>query len=187
MTIDLQRLCRGSFGIVFLLAATSIVRAQGSDATPFTLSLLGSNAGGTLPLAQVHSGHGCKGGNSPPALQWSAPPPDTKSFAVTLSDTTANKGAGFWHWVLFDIPRDTRKLDINQAPNGAKSGRNDFADIAYGGACPPKGETHQYQFTVWALRDATAPFGPGAPDKDIAAFVKSHALGKADLTLSYRR
>ena len=161
--------------------------AQGSDATPFTLSTLNFNSGGTLPMAQVNSAHGCKGGNSPPAMQWSAPPQGTKSFAVTFFDVTARKGEGFWHWALFDIPPNTRKIDLNQTPPGAKTGRNDFGDAGYGGACPPPGETHQYKLTVWALRDASLPFDSGSSDKEIGAYIKAHAIAGADLMTSYKR
>ena len=163
-------------------------RAQGSDITPFTLSTVNGANGGKLPMAQVNSGHGCKGGNSPPELLWSAPPAGTKSFAVTMFDLTAKKGAGFWHWALFDIPASTRKLEINQTPDGAKSGRNDFGDTGYGGACPPPGDpAHQYRLSVWALRDPTISFDGGSSDKEIGTYLTDHTLGHADLMLYYKR
>ena len=173
--------------LALAVLAPSAAGAQGSDSTPFTLSTLHSDSGGKLPLAQVNSGHGCKGGNSPPALQWSAPPAGTKSFAVTMFDLTARKGAGFWHWALFDIASGKHDLDLNEVPEGSKAGRNDFGDAGYGGACPPVNESHQYQLTVWALRDATIPFDAGSSDKEIGDFLKAHALGKAELTLYYKR
>lgn len=54
-------------------------------------------------------------------------------------------------------PADTRVL-----PQGSRSGqaelpeeaiqtRTDFGQAGYGGAAPPKGETHRYIFTVHAL------------------------------------
>ena len=163
-------------------------RAQGSEITPFTLSTVKTTNGGKMSMAQVNSGHGCKGGNSPPELLWSAPPAGTESFAVTMFDLTARKGAGFWHWALFDIPASTRKVDINETPEDAKSGRNDFGDAGYGGACPPPGDSaHQYRLTVWALRDPTIPFDAGSSDKEIGVYLKDHALGHADLMLSYKR
>ncbi len=182
----LARVCAiGAVSTVTL--ASGPVGAQGSGTTPFTLSTLHSDSGGKLPLAQVNSGHGCKGGNSPPALQWSAPPAGTKSFAVTMFDLTARKGAGFWHWAVFDIPSGKHDLDLNEMPDGAKAGRNDFGDAGYGGACPPATETHQYQLAVWALRDPTIPFDAGSSDKEVGDFLKTHALGEAEVNLYYKR
>lgn len=176
-----------SGALATLAVAGTPAVAQGSDVTPFTLSTLGSHSGGMLPLAQVNSAHGCHGGNSPPDLQWTAVPHGTKSFAVTLFDSTARNGAGFWHWAMFDLPGDLRSLAIGAKPPGAKVGRNDFGDDGYGGACPPPGKAHAYHFVVWALGDATLPMKAGAPDSEIGAYLKAHALGKADLTMTYER
>ena len=176
--------------LMLALCATVLphgAQAQGR-AAPFTLSIVGSNAVGMLAAAQVHSGHGCHGGNAPPELLWSAPPAGTRSFAVTMFDATARKGVGFWHWVLFDIPPDKRTLDIGETPSGAKAGRNDFGEPGYGGACPPPGDpVHTYAFTVWALGDPTLKFDAGTPDAEVGAWLKAHALGKADLMFTYKR
>ena len=176
--------CGGAAAALMLLACGA-ARAQGSDALPFTLTIL--DAGGTLPMAQVNDAHGCKGGNASPALQWSAPPAGTGSFAVTVLDLTANKGAGFWHWALFDLSPGTRMLGAKQVPDGAKAGRNGFGDAGYGGACPPPGPAHRYQLTVWAVGAPTLPFDTGSSDEEIGDFLKGHALGHADLVLTYGR
>ena len=181
-----------SIGATLLLALLAALGhgalAQGSDVVPFTLSTVGANAAGTLPAAQINSGHGCKGVNTPPELLWRAPPAGTKSFAVTLFDATARKGVGFWHWALFDIPGSVRSLAVNQTPDGAKTGRNDFGEPGFGGACPPAGDpVHTYAFTVWALGDPTLKFDAATPDAEIGAWLTAHALGKTDLTFTYKR
>ena len=183
--------CVGAASLLALFAAASLPHralAQGSGSVPFTLSTVGKDAAGTLPAAQVNSGHGCKGGNSPPEMMWSGAPPGTKSFAVSFFDETARKGVGFWHWVLFDIPGNLRTLAAGQIPGGAKSGRNDFGEPGYSGACPPPGDpVHSYTFTVWALGDPTLKFDVGTPDAEIGAYLKAHALGKTDLIFTYKR
>src|SRR5437660_7102350 len=45
-----------------------------------------------------------------PPLKWADPPAATKSFALIADDPDAPRGT--WvHWVLFNLPPDTRSLD----------------------------------------------------------------------------
>ena len=179
-----------------LLAATAATppagaqeSQQGGALAPFTLSVLDLKTVGALPPAQVRDGGGCKGGNVPPHLAWAAVPPGTKGLALTMLDTTA----GFWHWALYDLPPDARTFEAGQAPSsaktgrGAKTGRNDYGEPGYGGACPPPGKPHSYRFTAWAVPDATLPLAAGAADQAIGAYLAAHALGTADLVFSYGR
>ncbi len=84
---------------------------------------------------------------SPPELVWSDPPPGTKSFAVLAHDPDApTGGAGFWHWLVVDIPADARGLEQGAGDAPAKTSRRarnsskrDFGEKAYGGPCPPPG------------------------------------------------
>ena len=46
---------------------------------------------------------------------------------------------------------------------------------------------HRYAFTVWALGDPSLKFDAGTPDAEIGAYLKAHALGKADLVFTYKR
>lgn len=189
MRVEAKRREFGAAAAALLAAiiAAPAARAQGTDKAPFSLTILSSHSGGMLPTAQVNSGHGCKGGNAAPAVQWSAPPPATQSFALTMFDSTARNGAGFWHWAMFDLPMAQRNLSIGAKPPGAKLGRNDFGDLGYGGACPPKGKAHEYHFTVWALKDKTLPLADGAADREVGDYLKAHAVGRADLMLMYAR
>jgi Raf kinase inhibitor-like YbhB/YbcL family protein len=78
-----------------------------------------------------------------------------QKLVVTCYDPDAPTGSGWWHWIVANIPADTREL-----PAGAGSGlvghrqalqtRTDFGKAATA-AAPPKGETHRYIFTVHAL------------------------------------
>src|SRR5439155_12662308 len=83
----------------------------------------------------------CDGPDASPKLTWSEPPAKTQSFALIMDDPDAP--AGTWvHWVLFDLPAETRELaegvaKQEQLANGARQGRNDFGKIGYGGPCPP--------------------------------------------------
>ena len=49
------------------------------------------------------------GENVSPPLRWSDPPQGTKSFALIADDPDAPRGT--WvHWVLFNLPAETRQL-----------------------------------------------------------------------------
>src|SRR5437660_9759538 len=79
-----------------------------------------------------------------PPLQWSEPPPGTKSFALINDDPDAPRGT--WvHWVLFNLPPDSRGLEqgISKTAtleSGAKQGTTDFGSVGYGGPAPPPGK-----------------------------------------------
>lgn len=90
----------------------------------------------------------CEGPDVSPPLSWTDPPPKTKSFALIADDPDAP--GGMWvHWLLYDLPSDTRKLSEGmpknpRLPNGALQGRNDFGKNGYNGPCPPRGSAHRY-------------------------------------------
>ena len=78
----------------------------------------------------------CDGSDVSVPLSWGDPPQGTKSFALIADDPDAP--AGTWvHWVLYDLPPDTRELPESSSrqehlENGAKQGKNDFGKIGYG-------------------------------------------------------
>ena len=101
----------------------------------------------------------CDGSDVSVPLSWGDPPQGTKSFALIADDPDAP--AGTWvHWVLYDLPPDTRELPESSSrqehlENGAKQGKNDFGKIGYGGPCPPAGPPHRYFLTFYALDQTT--------------------------------
>jgi Raf kinase inhibitor-like YbhB/YbcL family protein len=103
---------------------------------------------------------GVHGDNLSPALQWDGVPPETKSLALTLYNPDAPTGSGFWHWVVVNIPVDTRSLPQNAGkadgsllPAGAVQLRNDYGTVGYGGMAPPRGgKAHRYIFRIQAIR-----------------------------------
>lgn len=125
-----------------------------------TFSLFSKDLGGQGTTEQVFNGFGCTGENISPELNWENVPEGTKSFAITMYDPDAPTGSGWWHWVMFDIPANTKELkkgagnvEKNLAPLNSIQSKTDFGSYGYGGPCPPNGHGfHQYIITVYALK-----------------------------------
>jgi hypothetical protein len=140
--------------------------------------------GASLSTEQVYGQ--CGGKNVSPSLAWSGAPAATKSFALTVFDPDAH-GAGWWHWVVLDIPATADGLAKGAGsggalPAGTIQGANDFGDSAYGGACPPAGSgLHHYEFTLWALGTPAIPFDASATGEKVGPWLESHAIAKTQL------
>ncbi|STW08388.1 ybhB [Klebsiella grimontii] len=73
--------------------------------------------GEKLPNRHVFNGMGYDGDNISPHLAWDDVPAGTKSFVVTCFDPDAPTGSGWWHWVVANLPADTRVLPQGRAPD----------------------------------------------------------------------
>jgi Raf kinase inhibitor-like YbhB/YbcL family protein len=164
-------------------------------ADDFTLKSPTIKAGGFLTEAQVFNGFGCSGKNQSPALQWTGSPTGTKSFAITVYDPDAPTGSGWWHWIVYNIPADVSELAAGAGdptgkllPAGAVQGRTDYGTYAFGGACPPQGDTpHRYIFTVHALNIEKIGVPPDSSAALIGFMLHANSLGKASFTAKYGR
>jgi Raf kinase inhibitor-like YbhB/YbcL family protein len=149
-----------------------------------------------IPQTFAFNGFGCTGDNVSPALNWSNPPDGAKSFAVFVHDPDAKTGgAGFWHWIVADIPaganglpRGSGTADGGALPAGARQIATDFGVPGWGGPCPPPGEAaHRYVFTVYALKTEKLELPPN-PTASLTGFVVNmNAIGSASFTATYGR
>jgi hypothetical protein len=130
------------------------------------------------------------GADQSPPLHWSEPRSGTKSIAVICDDPDAPRGT--WvHWVLFNLPAQTRELEpavptTKALGNGAKQGTNDFGNIGYGGPAPPKGKPHRYFFKLYAL-DVSLELPPDATKAQVVDAMKGHILAEGQLMGTYQR
>jgi Raf kinase inhibitor-like YbhB/YbcL family protein len=132
----------------------------------------------------------CDGEDISPALEWRGAPEDTMSYAIIVDDPDAYPGA-FTHWIIFDIPDHITKLreaipTKPQLPDGSLQGKNDFGRIGYGGPCPPHGDPHHYQFTLYAL-DRILDLREGASKRQMVDSMKGHILAQVRITGLYGR
>ncbi len=121
----------------------------------------------------------CTGADTSPPLAWANAPDGTQSFALIFDDPDA-PGGTWVHWLLFNLPADTRALAENTAPpDGTRIGKNSWGRTDYGGPCPPSG-THRYFFKLYAL-DAPLTLAAGANKSEIEAAMNGHILAHATL------
>ncbi len=132
----------------------------------------------------------CDGPDVSPQLKWNDPPANTQSMALIMDDPDA-PGSTWVHWVLYDLPANTRELPEGvakqeQLSSGARQGRNDFEKTGYGGPCPPPGKPHRYFFKLYAL-DNKLNLKSGATKVELERAMKSHVLAQAELIGKYGR
>ena len=156
----------------------------------FTLTSNDFQDGQALPQAQVFAGMGQSGGNQSPHLAWSGEPAGTRSFVVTCFDLDAPTGSGWWHWVVANLPATVRELPRDAGsgkglPTGAVQCRTDFGKPGYGGAAPPPGPAHRYQFTVHALKVERIDVDGEASGAMVGFHVHFNSLGSARITATY--
>jgi ribose transport system ATP-binding protein len=128
---------------------------------PFTLRSSAFDDGGTIPDR-------CAEANSvSPPLAWENPPRGTRSFALAVTDPDLPAEfrfpRAFAHWMIVNIPADTRGLPEGASPGGhlppgATELPSDFVtfgipgyDRGYGGPWPPD-SAHRYVFSLYALK-----------------------------------
>jgi Raf kinase inhibitor-like YbhB/YbcL family protein len=132
----------------------------------------------------------CDGSDVSVPLSCNDPAHEATSFALIADDPDAPRGT--WvHWVLYDLPADTRELAEGipakeTLDDGAKQGKNDFGKIGYGGPCPPPGPVHHYHFKLYAL-DKMVGLRPGATKQQLLDAMKGHILAQAELIGTYKR
>ena len=124
----------------------------------------------------------CDGANVSPHLAWEDAPPGTKSFALVMDDPDAPMGT--WvHWLLCNIPPDTREISRDSVPEGAVKVAGSSGRKGYGGPCPPSG-VHRYFFKLYALD--IKELKPGDKE-DFYREVEKHKLAEAVLMGRYGR
>lgn len=169
-------------GLGVLLVACDQANRTG-DQAPRTIQLTSPAfaSEGLLPTEFT-----CDGADRSPALNWDDPPPKTQSFTLVLADS--NPSPPFIHWVLYDLPPDTRSLPaaIPTQPflTAGVQGKNDFGQYGYRGPCSP--DEHRYAFKLYAV-DTVLDLPPGATYLDVMAVLEGQVLAEAELIGRYTR
>lgn len=174
-----------------LLLLASLLPVAGTQAADnFTLKSASLKAKAPIPARYYWNEFGCTGDNVKPALEWSGAPAGTKSYAITFYDHDAPTGSGFWHWVVYNIPKEISEMAENGTlPASAVEGNTDLGKPGFFGPCPPVGRKHRYTYTVYALDVDKLPVEAGATAAIVGFTLWQHTRGKAsfDVTAGPRR
>ena len=71
-------------------------------------------------------------------------------------------------------------------PGSGVSGKNDFGVEGFKGPCPPRGMTHHYVLTVYAV-DAVLSLPRLYSHREFQQALAGHVLAQANVTAMYRR
>jgi Raf kinase inhibitor-like YbhB/YbcL family protein len=149
-----------------IIAALLLASAGTAGAAPFTLTSTSFKNGGNIEQKNAGNIMGCTGESKSPALEWKNAPEGTKSFALLVHDPDApTGGAGFWHWIVYNIPAGTTSLpEGGPLPPGAVQGNTDMGKPGYIGPCPPPGSPkHHYNFMLYPLKVDKLDVPPARP------------------------
>ena len=124
-------------------------------------------------------------GNNFPGLSWSAGPAGTKSYAVIMQDTDAQRaGQPILHWTMYNVPASVTKLDPGMPasgnPQGSSYGPNVRGDAQpYMGPRTPPGPKHHYHLQVFAL-DVALTADPAMNYDGLTGAMQGHILASGE-------
>jgi Raf kinase inhibitor-like YbhB/YbcL family protein len=119
--------------------------------------------------------YGKKAQNMSPPLDWNGQPEGTRSFALAFVDIHP-VARDYVHWLAADIG-----AQLSSLPEGAASDPSAWTELKpYVGPFPPSG-THDYQFTLYALRTDRLGLQPGVTLEAFKRAAELNSLATATL------
>lgn len=178
-----------------ILFLSAVLLFTGTLFAQKTFTLSSKDMGGSFTIQNEFNGFGCNGNNASPQLSWANAPEGTKSFAITCYDPDAPTGAGWWHWVAFNIPSNSNEIvskagnpALNLMPAGTIQSTTSFGATGFGGPCPPVGHgIHTYIFTVYALKTDNLGLDATANPELVGYNLWVNTIAKATIVVHYKR
>ncbi|MGM0576699.1 MAG: YbhB/YbcL family Raf kinase inhibitor-like protein [Myxococcota bacterium] len=141
------------------------------------------------PEGEIPQKYTCEGEDVSPPLEIAGVPAEARSLALVMDDPDVpdpDDPQRTWvHWVLYDLPPDTTSLPegLDELPEGAMEGLNDWKRTGYGGPCPPIGR-HRYFHKLYALDTELGDLGK--PTKaELLEAMEGHVLARTELVGTY--
>ena len=137
------------------------------------------------PIPYVYT---CDGKDINPPLEIKGVPDGAKSLVLIMDDpdvpSFVRKDQMWVHWVIYDMPPESRTLKENSTPPGIQ-GTGTGNQQRYQGPCPPDRE-HRYFFKLYALK-GFLKLKPGATKEQVEAAMEGQVLEKTELMGRYVR
>ena len=137
---------------------------------------------------KIPSEYTCDGEDISPELMIEDVPAGTKSLALIMDDPDVPKHIrpdGLWvHWVVWNIPTDTKKIAKANEPEGIQ-GITNFGRTGYGGPCPPDRE-HRYFFKLYAL-DISLDIPEGSTKEVLEKAMEGNIIEQTELIGLYEK
>ena len=131
---------------------------------------VGIKDGGVFPLD--NTGRGC---DVSPKFVIHNLAPGAQTLIITLEDLS-HPIKNFTHWVIWNIPAMAKiPAAIPAAIQGAAYGWRRYA-----GPKPPKGKTHKYRFTIYAL-DCRLDLGAFATKRKVLKMAAGHIVQQGSI------
>lgn len=166
--------------IIFISIIILFNNVRGQHMETFSLQSTSIKHNGIIPTIYT-----CEGKDISPQLSWKDEPDKTIAFTLILSDPDA-PGGTFYHWVLFNIPKNISALHEGSSLKDVIVGKNSWGKLQYNGPCPPKGSNHHYYFTLYA-QNALLNLPSGSDAETVINALKNHTLAKAELMATFSR
>ncbi len=139
--------------------------------------------GGIIPSLYT-----CEGKNISPPLLFLSLPKNAKSLVLIMDDPdvpkTLRPSGMYDHWIVFNIPPSTQKIEQNEAPAGVQ-GKNTGGKNQYTGPCPPDRE-HRYFFKLYAL-DTLLNLKEGVTKEEVENAMRGHIIDQCQLMGRYEK
>jgi len=129
--------------------------------------------------------YSCDGRGISPLLRITNVPGETVSLALIVDDPDA-PGGTFNHWLVWNLPGDTKYIEEGKLPEEARQGANSGGNTDYYPPCPPEG-THRYFFKIYALDIRLDDLEVGADRSRLEQAIDGHVLDQAELIGLYSR
>ncbi|EKD86479.1 MAG: PEBP family protein [uncultured bacterium] len=137
-----------------------------------------------LDNQQIPFQYSCDGDNVNPPLEINDIPENAKSLVLIMTDPDA-PGKTFTHWLMWNIPPQTKEILESDWPEGAEQGINDRGQLGYQGPCPPSG-VHHYHFKLYAL-SSKLNVDPGIKKETLEREIDGLTIQKTELIGIYSR
>jgi Raf kinase inhibitor-like YbhB/YbcL family protein len=172
-------IAQGANDLFMLRPLLAAAAAAAVSAAPIVLHSPSLPAGRAVPKAFM--ARECGGANTSPSLSWSGAPRATRSFALTLHDADAPVSGGFYHWVVYNLPAQTSRLDADARLAPDELGESSTGRAQYYGPCPPAGPAHHYTLLLYALDIAHLAASTPLTGAELKRQIEGHVIARGVL------